>query len=795
MHNPFTEIIKADELSARRAKDLFVPEASPIWSRVQTGLNQLIVGPRGAGKTIALRQLDHRTHEASSERLPYIGIYVQISRISTTFQSLFEEAAERQDESANRLFQKVFSDNVWMEILAELGRYIQTHAGEADGVGPPELERLSGVAAGTAAELEDRCIKQQAEIERRIQGWSVTSDYSWTPMADLPASLRRCAVALRRIYPWLSKEHPCLYLLFDESSPIPVPCQRVLNGLLHRGREFCVKLAVRPYEWESLVTTTGRNIELDTDLWPLHIDYPNETEESYIKDMARVVNRVLRDRMEECRFDTEANTPDIRRILRSDSRQKYTGFRAICAASSGNPQNLLQICSNLFAMAPIEDATGKVEFLHKEQDAAVRSWSKEYEDRNPDGVSRAFCRALLRGIRRNKARDRTIGFQFVSSDEPDLFIGEYVPNELGIKIRSGFSAGFLRSTISSDRSLFEIPAAFHLSRGLLPCADLRLDLPVRPPTEIDEEFINKSARDSRAFRGASKEDQGKEISAFFSTSFSPILEQQRRDIKGHLQKFGVECKDVRDAPGDQFLFTTIRSSIRNSDFAVLDATDLRPFTMFEVGLCAGEAKPKAVICVVQDDGSGDAIARLPESVRKLPILTYMSEAGGMEKLAAKVSSRARELLSKPSEFSRVVLTSTTLRARQRSKCVYVSLPESQYRDAALAAIGERLRETGWSMITEKDMETVVANELQVSIQCAFVSRVGVIDTSGTDLPDLLQSYRLGLFAGKRRPWRVMRTERVGQANKAVFASVPLEGYETWNTYEQLGDQVARFVLS
>ena len=746
-------------------------------------------------KTIALRQLDHQTQEASRERLPYIGIYIQISRISTTFQSLFEEAEERQDESATRLFQKVFSDNVWMEILAELGRYMQTHADEADGVGPQELQRLSGVEVSTAAELEDRCIELQAEIERRIQGWSVTSDYSWTPMANLAVSLRRCAVALRRIYPWLSKEHPCLYLLFDESSPIPVSCQRVLNGLLHRGREVCVKLAVRPFEWDLLVTTTGRNIELDTDLWPLHIDYPNEIEESYIEDMTRVVNRVLRNSMEESGFDTEVNTPDIRRMLKSDSRQKYTGFGAICAASSGNPQNLLQICSNLFAMEPTKDATGKVEFLHKAQDAAVRSWSKEYEDRNPDGVSRAFCRALLRGIKRKRARDRTIGFQFLSSDQPDLFTGEYLSNELGIKIRSGFSAGFLRSTVSSDRSLFEVPAAFHLSRGLLPCADLRLDLPLAPPTEIDEEFINKNARESRPVRRTSKEDQSKEIRAFLSTSFSPVLEQQRRDIKGQLQKLGIDCKDIKDAPGDQFLFTTIRSSIRNSDFAVLDATDLRPFTMFEVGLCAGEAKPKAVICVVQDDGSGDAIARLPESVRKLPILTYMSRAGEMEKLAAQVSCRARELLSKPSEFSRLALTSTTLRARQRSKCVYVSLPESEYRDAALAAIRERLGGTGWSLLTENDMETFLANELQVSIQCAFVSRVGVIDTSGKELPDLLQSYRLGLFAGKRKPWRVIRTERVGQANKEVFASVPLEGYERWNTYEQLGDQIARFVLS
>ena len=182
VHNPFTEIIKADELSARRARSLFVPEASPIWSHIQNPLNHVIVGPRGAGKTIALRQLDHRGQNASSDELGFIGIYVQISRISTTFQSLFEEATERQDVEATRMFQRVFSDNVWMEILAEMARYLQTHTEGPLTIDARQIFQVTGIEAKTAEELEDQCIGQQAEIERRIQTWSVTSDYSWRPM-------------------------------------------------------------------------------------------------------------------------------------------------------------------------------------------------------------------------------------------------------------------------------------------------------------------------------------------------------------------------------------------------------------------------------------------------------------------------------------------------------------------------------------------------------------------------------------------------------------------------------------
>ena len=153
MHNPFSEIIKADDLSARRARELFVPEASPIWLQVQNPLNQLIVGPRGAGKTIALRQLDHRTQAAPKEGVSYIGIYVQISRISTTFQSLFEEAEQSQDIVSKRLFQKVFSDNVRMEILGEIARYIQACSGTASAVGSHEIQRIFGISANSTDEL------------------------------------------------------------------------------------------------------------------------------------------------------------------------------------------------------------------------------------------------------------------------------------------------------------------------------------------------------------------------------------------------------------------------------------------------------------------------------------------------------------------------------------------------------------------------------------------------------------------------------------------------------------------
>lgn len=794
MHNPFYGIIKADELPARQATALFVPEASPIWSNVQEPSNQIIVGPRGAGKTIALRQLDHQTQIWKTENRPYIGIYIQISRISTTFQSLFEQAEEDGDRDAVTLFQKVFSDNVWMEIVRELARYLQARAIPGMNLGKAELRRLTGVDADNAAQLEERCMEVQSEIERRMQAWAVTSDYSWIPKSDLPTSLHRCAVALRKLFPTLNQQQPCVYLLFDESSPIPLACQNVLNALLTRGREYCVKLAVRPYEWQSLETVGSRRIELDTDAKPLHIYYPDETQGTYIEDMATVVSLVLQDSIDKCGFN-DVNTPDIRRILKVDARQQYSGFASICAVSSGNPQNLLQICSNIFSMEPTTDEAGRVTFPAAVQNLAVRTWSKEYEDRNPDGASRAFCRALLSNVRSREKAEQVIGFRLARTGGRDLFGDEYMPVELGAKIRPGFSAGFLRPASRGSTSLFEVPADFRLSRGLLPRAELHLDTPVVPSIEIDEDFIKKNAREARPIQGTSAKEPSSELSAFLSMSFAPPLQKQRSEIKRHLQNVGITCKDAQDVAGDQSWFTTNRRLIRSSDLAILDATELRPFTMLEVGLCASLDKPRPVICVVSESSGSDPIDRLPEAFRKLPILTYSSSRGDMERLAAQVLSRGRELLTAPSEFTKVVWTGMSLRPRRRTHCIYVSIPDLPGRETAYGTLRERLQGVGWSVVTDEDMKTFGANELQVSIQCAYLSRIGVIDTTGDTTPDLLQCFRLGLFVGKRRPWRVMRSERRGLAQPGNFASVPLGANIQWDTYDELADAVVQFVQS
>lgn len=798
MQNPFRDIVKADELDPALAAKLFVREVCPIWSEVRSSRNHIIVGPRGAGKTIALRQLDSRTHTTLQD---YIGIYVQISRISALYKNPFEHLNKESDNGLITTFQRIFSDHLWLEIVRLICTTLErSEMYELDN--SLDIKHLFGLDMDSLKALGTFCAERQRNIEELLISWSRNGSLHWKPVAHLPSALHRCGEHLRTKLPHLATTSPCLYLLLDESSPIPIECQLVLNELLHRGRNFCTKLAIRPFEWDTLETITGRNIEVDTDIIVSNIRYSDELEERYIANMKALVNRVLRTQLSEQDFPQDAvDSIDITNIFPAHSSSPYSGFDSICAASSGNPQNLLQICSCIFrATESVQGANVRSmpSFPHQLQDQAVRAWSRDHEDRNPYNSSRAFCRSLLRSIRANQSSQRSIGFSYSHSSEPDLFTHDYLPSDIGDLIKSAFSGGFLRKTNISAGSLFEVPSEFHLSRGLLPREELPVDLPVLPATPIDHRFVRSNTRDHVPLNQSANKGDDDRIKAFLSTSFSRLMTQQRADIKQYLHGVAIDCVDIEDRLHDQFLFTSIQKQIKKADIVILDATILRPYTMFEIGICAGILRnPKNVICVLNEESCNtpdNPIRGLPDFMKKLPIILFSFDHKRLQQTAIEIAERARSLLSSRSEFAYIQQPSMPLRPKRRrdSKTVYVSLPDSSKRDRVLQAVGAALEANGWNMIHEEQAQMYLANELQTAINCAFTSHIGVVDTSGKDNPDLLQCFKLGLFAGKRG-WRVLQMELLGQANQQTFASVPGLKHSTWTSIEEFGRKVTAFV--
>ena len=119
-HNPFYDVAKADAHTPQDVATLFVRDASPIWSDLQCPVNHIVVGARGTGKTMALRQLDYRT-PASGDRVPdFIGVYTHVSRISAIFHALFADREGNADQRLIRQFQQVFADYLALEIIRGL---------------------------------------------------------------------------------------------------------------------------------------------------------------------------------------------------------------------------------------------------------------------------------------------------------------------------------------------------------------------------------------------------------------------------------------------------------------------------------------------------------------------------------------------------------------------------------------------------------------------------------------------------------------------------------------------------
>ena len=778
-HNPFYDVAKADTHTPQDVATLFVRDASPIWIDLQYPVNHIVIGARGTGKTMALRQLDYRTL-ASRDQIPdFIGVYTHVSRISAIFHALF---ADREDNADHRLiqqFQQVFADYLVLEII----RGLCDLADEDDQLAFPDFSTVFRLPGGfDAGDIADNCARLQIQVEASIQSWQISGRCAWQPLGDLPTIVARLANALRHANSWLEQDRPCLYVLLDESSPIPVACQAVLNNLLLRGQPYCAKLAVRPYEWNTLDAPSGRPREQNTDVFVLHLDRSDELSAAYISRMEQIVDKVLASR--------EFGVVGIREALPRSADYPYSGFDAICAASSGNPQDLLLICSAIFAAWAYgrDSADQALEPVPPSlQHDVVRTWSRDFVNQNAYEGSRNLCQSLAQMVRRAPEASRSIGFEY-RSDEPDLFTDGLLPEDLAEPLRPAFAGGFVRSGKETPVSLFDVPVRFQLSRGALPELEIPLETPAIPPVALDRRFIETKARTSHRFSASRTMP---EPVVHLSSSFIETTDPRWEPVTQALCVAGFSLPKVRQTNKPSAWFHGAQRKIAKARIALLGGQGETFRAMFEIGLCAGAARPVDVIVGRLDNGEApfEETAGFP----KLPTVSHQKDDGNYSQFAAEVHAVAEQLMADPSDFANVALTGVSLRPkRRREKTVYLSVPESVAERVPVDEIRERLATCGWSLITEADMTSYAANALQIPVLCAYTARIGVIDTSAGDGLDDVQIYKLGLFAGKRG-WRVLHTTNTEPEVPSPLDRVSGADYFHWKGQAELVERILRFV--
>ena len=780
-HNPFYDVAKADAHTPQDVATLFVRDASPIWGDLQYPINHLVVGARGTGKTMALRQLDYRTLASGDQIGDFVGVYVHVSRISAIFHALFADREEDTDQALIRQFQEVFADYLVLEVV----RVLCDLSDLDDQLARPDFSAVLRLPGGfDTGDIAADCVRLQIQIESSIQSWQISGRCAWQSLGDLPGIVARLAQALRHANTWLTRQKPCLYVLLDESSPVPRACQAVLNSLLLRGQPYCAKLAVRPFEWQTLNTPSGRPKEQNTDVFVLHLDHSDELSAAYISHMEQIVGKLLGSR--------EIAVPGLREALPTDGNYPYSGFDAICAASSGNPQDLLMICSAIFAAWGKADGATDQRFgpvPPSLQHDVVRTWSHDFGHQNAYDASRRLCRSLSHQVKQAPESSRSIGFEY-RSEEPDLFSDGTLPDDLAEPFRPAFAGGFVRPSEETHPSLFDVPGSFRLSRGVLPELEIALDTPTIPPVELDRAFIETKARANAGF-GIPRAIPAPVV--YLSSSFIEAADPGWEAMTQALLVAGFAFPKVRLTKAHNAWFDGARRSIAKARVALLGGRGTTTQTMFEIGMCAGASRPVDVIFGRLNDGEN----RLDETsgVPPLPTVSHQAEDDNYSRFAAEVRAVTEQLIAHPSDFANVALTGASLRPkRRRERTVYVSAPDNVADRISLDGIRENLAACGWSMITEADMMSYAANVLQVPVLCAFTARVGVIDTSAEEGFDAIQSYKLGLFAGKRG-WRVLHTSNTVPTIPNPIDRVVGTEHFRWEREDELVERILRFVRS
>ena len=779
--NPFYDVAKADAHTPQDIADLFVRDASLIWSDIQYPINHIIVGARGSGKTMALRQLDYRTLARRDEKPDFVGIYTHVSRISAIFHTLFTDNGLSPAPRLILQFQHIFADYLVLEIVRNLCNLID----EDNQLARPDFSTVFRFPGGfRSGNVKYECTRLQIEIESSIQSWKISGKCAWQPLGDLSTIIARLALSLRQANAWLARNRPCLYILLDESSPVPVACQNVLNNLLLRGQPFCAKIAVRPFEWNNLDTPSGQPREQNTDVFVLRLDRSDELSDEYVSHMERIVDKILETR----KIDVDG----IRVALPSSTDYSYSGFDAMCAASSGNPQDLLLICSAIFAANNGHDGANDRKFAPISpslQHDVICTWSHDFSRQNAFDSSRNLCHALAQKVKKTSEESRSIGFEY-RSDDPDLFEHDSLPDDLANPLRPAFAGGFVRSGDNAHVSLFEVPVRFQLSRGVLPDLDVSLETPVTPAMTLNRSFIETTSQTSPRPRVSSTNP---EPILHVSSSFIEHSNSRWESLERALLVAGFSFPKIRPTTKRSTWLHSTRRKLASAHVALFGGRCSSFHVMTEIGMCASTDRPVDVI--IGQLGDNDIPFQETEGIPRFPIVSPQADDDNYQRFAAEVRAIAEQLMSEPSDFTKVALTGVSLRPkRRREKTVYVSVPKIVSEETLLKELRERLATCGWFMISESDMTSYTANEMQVSLLCAFTARIGVIDTSSDSGLHAIQSYKLGLFAGKRG-WRVLHTTNTESPVTKSLDSVPSVENYLWNEPAELMERILRFVAS
>lgn len=244
-------------------------------------------------------------------------------------------------------------------------------------------------ASAELANLLSLCIRMEM---KEIETLSRSESRSRSNFFSREKDLMEFFSVLRKTFPALSVSR--FYILFDDAGTPNVPsgAQKVINDFIMASNNvFCIKISTEKYSY-SLTTTEDKNLELDQDYFEddisktLFIGGKNSGADPQVLQeyFRKIVERRLIEQKYKSRNildylgDGKVPLEKLASILADRPTSAfYFGWTTVWQAADRTPRSLLEIVSEIFDRANIDQHSPTSEIHKRIQDRAIRNISEK----------------------------------------------------------------------------------------------------------------------------------------------------------------------------------------------------------------------------------------------------------------------------------------------------------------------------------------------------------------------------------------------------------------------------------
>jgi hypothetical protein len=658
--NVFRSHLDADHMQPEDVKRLFSPP--PGFSNCLRPVNQVLIGPRGSGKSIALRWLSYLPQRPDhTKEPPFYGLLLRIGRFQFDH---FKQTFMRTEDS--RPFLAYLNLYIFSSLLEdlkihwtsgfelELPRSYRLVISRHDQI----LAQRPFVDSSNIARISSLVNQIHSEFLKQVEVSDIEPGFlaNLTSIQDTLSLLLsfRNLVAVRHAYNSIG-------LLIDGLDHLE-DLGRCLVPLLSKDEPYSDKIVVKaacrelPRYLYANAPISPR-VEEGRDYFIVPVGYYDDD-----ANFEKHLESVMTNRFRVYLGAEDAEIPSLSDIIPAQTGALCSGFSDIAKFSAGNILIFLETCA--FALAYEQEATGRTSaqlLSVQSQEHGVRLKSESYFYKDLDdqiGELADELRKYLESFAQqllgegDSSSSGTLSFYLdtaslaVPTSQEDLL--ELIAKACEFRFLSIPRATLVPVIRRQKKSLMR---AFEMSATLAPLFGLRLT--GGNPINLDVQRVSREVALEHNFAAKDQKElfppQGYVFLSIPGDSWGKSVRSRIVSALGRLRLTSSPAGILDNTPLEVITFREVSQrktgryldnlveAIRNAQYIILDATGgPTSGVIVEMGIASGHRKPHS-ICWFADKplSQSGAIQRfdpqaLPEEIRLTDIKTYAASANGRE---------------------------------------------------------------------------------------------------------------------------------------------------------------------